>query len=316
MTTVLFAIPVMLFSMGFGWRRVTRGRSEHRSVETYGRALDRLGGVTRRSDAGAPVHVLDPDEAGRPHLRPASPAPPNAGPRIVGPPALPPTAPPLAAPRTGRLVFGEDDAPIGSLGPTGAAPPEHPDSGTTAVVGRPARIRRPPAIPRPEQAKRARLIAGVAAALVVAAAGIVSLTQLTGTPSAKPPKVGGPATTMTAPAVVAHPTTTVLAGLPPVLTPSASSATTVSYELPISGSYRVGFTTSGLCWVGVQSSVGGPYLWMQTFSTGESGSYQATGTVVVRIGAPKVVAISVNGTSVSLPAGRAQPYDVVLNEMG
>ena len=49
-------------------------------MEGYGRALDTLGGVARRSEAGAPVQAPTGPELARPHVRPSSDAEPHARP--------------------------------------------------------------------------------------------------------------------------------------------------------------------------------------------------------------------------------------------
>ena len=325
MIAVFLAIRFVMASRGFAWRRLSRGRSDRRSVEDYGRALDRLGSVARRNETGAPTRFPEPAETGLAHLRPAPPERRNGtSPRARSASPSTPTAPPIVAPTSGRLVFGDDDRSIPSITTQPIAAPtlhDGPEPATAYPSANPARPeltsfgRAPLALP-PVRGNRARRAAGVAAAVVVVAAVTVGLFQLPGghakPPAAKSRSDGSPVTS----APPDSTTTTVLAGLPSTLTPTASSATTVSYALALTGAYRVTFSTSGRCWVGIQSTIGNSYLWMQTLGIGESGSYNATGSIVVRIGAPSFISIAVNGTPVNLPKGRSQPYDIVLDETG
>jgi hypothetical protein len=112
-----------------------------------------------------------------------------------------------------------------------------------------------------------------------------------------------------------HSTTTVPRTTTTTLTPSGElaptsvSPTIVTYTLASSAPYQLSFATSGVCWIGVESSSTGPYLWMKTLGAGESETYAASGPVVVRLGTPGVLAVSINGTPLELP-NQVQPYDV------
>jgi hypothetical protein len=48
---------------------------------------------------------------------------------------------------------------------------------------------------------------------------------------------------------------------------------------------------------------------MKTLGAGETSTYSASGPVVVRLGAPGYLTLSLNGTPVELPH-TSQPYDV------
>ncbi len=117
-------------------------------------------------------------------------------------------------------------------------------------------------------------------------------------------------------------------GTPPASTPPASTppaggssgalqptstvtGSVVAYAAP-AGSYTITFAVTGTsnCWLGAQGQLGGPYLWMQTVPPGGTASYTASGPVVIRLGAPPVVSVHVNGRLVALPAGKTQPYDL------
>jgi hypothetical protein len=96
-----------------------------------------------------------------------------------------------------------------------------------------------------------------------------------------------------------------------MLQPTSTSTSLVVYEPPVSH-YTITFSVTGSspCWLGAQASPGGPYLWMQTVPPGGTTSYTANGPVVIRLGAPPVVSVAVNGMKVALPAGNVQPYDL------
>jgi len=51
-------------------------------------------------------------------------------------------------------------------------------------------------------------------------------------------------------------------------------------------------------------------LWEETVPAGGTTSYTASGPIVIRLGAPPVVSVSVNGVKVDLPPGNVQPYDL------
>jgi Domain of unknown function (DUF4115) len=59
--------PVVL-ALLFWWMSATTDRRTARSMERYGSALDVLGDVSRRTEAGAPVRIPSPDEIGQPHI--------------------------------------------------------------------------------------------------------------------------------------------------------------------------------------------------------------------------------------------------------
>ncbi|MCU1490614.1 MAG: hypothetical protein JWM85_2019 [Acidimicrobiaceae bacterium] len=97
------------------------------------------------------------------------------------------------------------------------------------------------------------------------------------------------------------------------LQPTSQSPSLVTYQAPGS-SYSVKFTVTGTssCWVGVQQRQNGPWLWMGTLTPGSTYTYQASGSVVVRIGAPSEVQVAVSGQKLALPASYVQAYDIAL----
>src|SRR5579875_2034177 len=123
---VLVALVVVVGAFALASRFVG-WRSEQRSVDSYERALDVLGGMSRRSEASAPVHLPSDEEVARPHVRPAEERdrfrPARSALRDV--PAarvrLEPPVPPRTSER-GLPVFGDEEtavpaSPAGPLGP-------------------------------------------------------------------------------------------------------------------------------------------------------------------------------------------------------
>lgn len=104
------------------------------------------------------------------------------------------------------------------------------------------------------------------------------------------------------------PTTTA----PSELVPVSTSPQQVAFVAP-KGTYTVLLTDTGsACWVGIQQTLNGPDVWQETLAPGQSATYQASGPLVIRIGAPQYLGVKVNGLPVRLP-GYVQPYDVLFN---
>jgi hypothetical protein len=170
--------------------------------------------------------------------------------------------------------------------------------------------------PRPERTIR-RAATGAAAAVAIGALAVGGY-QLASHKSGSTPSQSLPTHPTAAPPHVRHQrtapsqTTTVPTAAPSTLEPSSTSPSVVTYQLH-APSYTVSFSVaSGACWLGAQQLVGGPYVKMWTLAPGQQASYAASGPLVVKIGAPRYVTISVDGTPLALPAGRDQPYDVSL----
>lgn len=250
------------------------GRSERRSMKSYEHTLEVLGQVTRRSEAEARTRG-----GGR------ATAPGGAAERpVTRPLARRPPPRPGGAP----LSFGGDEAPP-------EAPQPNPPSRRGARGGRP--------------------IALAAAVLVIAVGAVVGLDELAhhgGSPSSRNPPGGHHAEHSHSPSKgttpsTAAPTTT---RPPSTLLPVSTSSTDVAFVAP-TGPYTVGFAGTGACWVGIQKSAGGSYVWEKTLAAGQTASYRATGPIVIRIGAPEYIRVSVDGRRAKLP-GLVQPYDVTL----
>ena len=101
--------------------------------------------------------------------------------------------------------------------------------------------------------------------------------------------------------------------LPSTLKPVSTSSTVVAFDISAK-TYVLSFADSGTqgCWIGVQSSPNGPWLWMTTLGPGQTATYDASGPTVVRLGAPRYVGVKVNGIPAELP-GFALPYDLTFS---
>lgn len=98
-----------------------------------------------------------------------------------------------------------------------------------------------------------------------------------------------------------------------MLEPKTQSSALVTYSVPATTyTLTLSADASGACWVGVEQSANGPYLWMDTLAPGATATYQATGAIFVRIGNPRVLTLAVNGEKVDLPNGRTQVYNASL----
>jgi hypothetical protein len=120
----------------------------------------------------------------------------------------------------------------------------------------------------------------------------------------------GVTTTTTQQGGVAQNSTTTTT-VPTVLTPIATTNLLVTYVVPKSP-YTVVFSASAACWLGAQRRSNGHYLWMDTIEAGQSTTYKATGTRLIRLGAPRAVSITLDGIPVSLPSGNVQSYIIKL----
>jgi hypothetical protein len=100
--------------------------------------------------------------------------------------------------------------------------------------------------------------------------------------------------------------------LPTSLKPTSVSPSNIAFSVP-SGTYTLAFQAStGACWVGIEHTRAGPWLFAQTLDAGQSATYAASGALVVILGAPRFIGITVNGLAAELPSGISQPYNVEL----
>ena len=86
----------------------------------------------------------------------------------------------------------------------------------------------------------------------------------------------------------------------------------VTFKVPSDG-YTLAFqVTGGPCWVGIEHSSAGPWLFAETLSPGQSASYKASGALMVTLGAPSHLALTVDGLTAELPSTtQAYSFDLV-----
>jgi hypothetical protein len=166
-------------------------------------------------------------------------------------------------------------------------------------------------------ARRRRLVAGgvaVGAAAVVA----IAATQLAGGGGSRHPGIGAAgattSTTVTNPSTSLPTTTTTTS--PSTIVPQTANTTDVAYVAPAT-SYVVTLTVTGSpCWVGIETSSSGPWTWEGTLQPGAQKTYNASGTTILRVGAPRYLKVSIDGIDVQLPPSYMQPYDMTFTPSG
>ncbi len=113
------------------------------------------------------------------------------------------------------------------------------------------------------------------------------------------PKAGVPASTTTS---------TTSAPAPAVSLPQSVTPSVATYEVPTSEFTLALSATSGACWVDATNSASGSTLFTGTLQPGDSQTVAASGPVTLLVGAPTVLAASVDGTAVTLPPGFHTPF--------
>jgi hypothetical protein len=96
---------------------------------------------------------------------------------------------------------------------------------------------------------------------------------------------------------------------PPQVHASSSTSTTADYGAPAT-SYTVALQATGPCWVEATAAATGDLVWTGTMTPGQSRSVPATGSLILRLGAPEDVNVTLNGTPVVLPTGYQSPFDM------
>ncbi|MHB8244517.1 MAG: DUF4115 domain-containing protein [Acidimicrobiales bacterium] len=310
----------LVVALAVAWSRVGLARSERRSMKSYEHALHVLGDVAKRSDAAANVRPVAQDNASRGHvlteswgedeapIEPmvASPSPPQGEPR------LPPRA---------RL----EEVPVHFEDNSDAFERAREKAEAETVVAAPivgvsaaGNVHAAPAYKRPRpkrlgtKLRWGRISAVAAAVLVMTGIALVGVNLAASNgrhPSATGPghhrhHVPTPIQTTTVPAASNPPATAVA--------PVSASPSVVAFVAP-KGTYTLALAdTGGSCWVGIQTTPGGGYVWQQTLVSGQSTTYKASGPLIIRIGAPRYLEVKVNGLPARLP-GYVQPYDLTFN---
>jgi hypothetical protein len=104
------------------------------------------------------------------------------------------------------------------------------------------------------------------------------------------------------------PSTTPITQPPTVSQPQASSASAATYQVA-NADFTVALSaTSGPCWVDATNATTGAPYFVGTLTLGQQHSFAATGPVTLVVGAPNVLAASVDGTPVQLPSGFTTPF--------
>ena len=321
MIALVIVVLVVLVVAAIVWTRVASARSATKSVETYERALGVLGEVSKRTESTG-FRILPHEETGRPHVGRRTDDSGGEAPSFrsnVRTPGkgqltssrLPPAGEPklrFSAPgRAGAVAPTDQEA--GEDQETGAAPAAGARSRSRTVSAAEARARGEAyrsSADRHRQVVVRRAATGAAAAVAVAAVvgAAVSLSGGGHHPTATTTTVrhggGGQSTTTT--------TTT----FPTTLQPTSVSSSSVTFPVP-SGGYTLALQASGgRCWVGIEHTSAGPWLFAETLSAGQSATYQGSGALVMTLGAPEYIGLTVNGLVAKLPRSISQPYDVEL----
>ena len=328
---VVVAILAVLVVAAIVWARVVSARSATKSVETYERALGVLGEVSKRTESTG-FRILPHEETGRPHVGrridetggDAPAARPQA--RMPGRGQLASSRlPPAGEP---KLRFSAPNRPPGRLPET-----EQPDgddhlggASLDAALDVAARARATHARPRSPGAAEARARgeaykstaerhrqvmvrrAATGATAAVAVVAVVAAVIFLSTGGKNHGRVttttthrggGGSSTTSS---------TTTTTTVPTSLKPISVSPSNIAFSVP-SGGYTLTFqATGGACWVGIEHTSAGPWLFSQTLNAGQSATYQASGALVMTLGAPRYIGLSVNGLVAELPRpGSASP---------
>jgi Domain of unknown function (DUF4115) len=218
-----------------------------------------------------------------------------------------------------------DDLPMpstlpGSITSWAEVAPTDPDSGSPAQSGSArsrsarsrSRSRGPTFRPSTRGARRYWAVAAAAAALLIVAAVVgFRLAGETGSHGRSP--APSPQATPTRPATPVASAPTAPTAVPTTPAPTAvlvgSSAGSSTYRVDASAtiSFRA---INGVCWVEIrQSGPYGPVVFSGDLLTGQTRNMN--GPVWARLGNPGVIAVTVNGASISPPGMAAgQPYDI------
>ena len=249
---------------------LTRRRSHDdvHSVEGYHRSLHTLEHINAHPAIPAQEDSANPESAVR----------------VAGTPSVRVTAgvPPVA--------FDDIDHSTGVQPPRPAA---HRDKAMSSMNHRPRRLAAP---------------ALAVAAVIV----LVIILLVTGAHKVAPPgHHHRPSTDSKAVAPPSRPSpspTTPTTPAPAVSPPQSSTPSAATYEVSGSEFTLALSATTGACWVDATTAPSGSTLFTGTLQPGDRQTVAATGPVTLVVGAPTVLAVSVDGTPVALPPGFATPF--------
>jgi hypothetical protein len=266
------------------------------SVEGYHRSIHTLESINAHPTApsgGAEPSLFEREGYPESAIRPAG--TPSVRVTDAPPSALPPVPPPTAVNAEVPVTFDDTDSSTPSMPPHDA--PGSRDKALGSINHRPRRLAAP----------------AMAVAVVIV---LVVVLLLTGSHTVPPlrhhhhVRSTGQSITPPTPKSNGKPTlstsTTTLP--PPVSLPQSSTASAATYD--VSGAnFSLSFAaTSGPCWVDATNSSSGATLFAGTLKPGAQQSLTAAGPVTVSIGAPTVLAVSVDGSPVALPTGFRTPF--------
>lgn len=298
---VVVVVVVLVVAAGAAWLVRRRGGDDTHSVEGYRNTLDTLQGI--RSRTPSTVRLLgrddDPPDADEPG--------PAAGP---GAPAAGRTGYPRPGTGPGQnLVFEEPSTRSpGAVPAPGGRHRRTQDRAISAMNHRPRRWGAPALV--------AVVVVAVLVAIILIGAHArhpKSSTTTTGPRSNPTTTAGGASTGGNGTTTTSKParTTTTTTTVPPSFTAITFTSTTATY-VPPAAAYTVTLSaTTGQCWLTVKSSTG-TTVFSQTLGPGQSKTLTLTGTSTIVIGAPTVVAVTVDQKPVVLPTGYRTPFLMTL----
>jgi len=275
------------------------------SVEGYHRSLHTLESINAHPGvAGAGVDSVHGVKAAYPEsaVRVAG----TATVRVTDAPSspLPPVPPPLGADPEKPVAF--DDATPVVIPP---APPEsgHRDKAMSAINHRPRRLAAP-----------AMAVAGVTVLIVVLLVtgshsvaprhhGNTGSRVHSHTPTSTPHRKKAETTPGSTPNSTPGSSAPVTAP-PTVSAPQSSTASAATYQVADAGFTLSLSATSGACWVDATNATSGAPYFVGTLEPGQPHSFTATSPVSVVIGAPTLLAATVDGAPVQLPPGFRTPF--------
>ena len=293
MTTVLVVGAIAV--VGAVVARVTwrRPADERHSIQSHQQTLDTLRAMSDRR----PVSQRDNATVPRPDT--PSGAPVRSARTRTGPPhAVPARAKGPGGNGVDDLVFVDEAAP--------GRPGEIPRLSPLTLPGgltRPGRGHRRQGASRGRSTPRLLPLVAAVAVLAVVIGAAVALAP--SHPSKANTALHRPSTKSKS--CTTAPRTTV----PPPAQVHASSSTssTAVYGAPAT-SYTVALQATGPCWVEATTAATGNVVWTGTMTPGQTRSVPATGSLILRLGAPQDVRITLNGSPVVLPAGYQSPFDM------
>lgn len=324
MIAVVIGVLAVLVVAAIIWARIGASRAENRSVETYERALGVLGEVSKRTESTG-FRILPHEETGRAHVskrtEPGQPAAPPETQAVADQPAplasrrLPPAGEPKLRVSGPSLSARRPPAGEGSADNLGEGPARRALAGAAAARARQAAYNA--SSERKRQVLARRAATGATAAVALAALAVAGLYLSGGGKS--PNKKGTTTTTLhrggsggrtTSTTTSSHNTTTTTTTVATSVSPI--SLAPVTFRVP-AGSYTLGFQVNGGdCWVGVERSSAGPWLFNQTLAGGQSVTYRGSGTLQVTLGAPAHFAMTLDGLAAQLPKStQVYTFDLV-----